>query len=178
MSTPAASAVNGDARDRRVIREALDLIVDLRGQFARGREHQRACGAVLGLEALAVLPEEPRENREQIGRRLARAGFGAADHILALQGVREDGALNGRGLFEPALRERVEQIGIGDQRRKRNRRGVERRRLAAVRRGHDRCGAGPSAPASAGRAATTSWTLRTAGRCFGRQGQNVSGRGR
>ena len=36
------AAVDGDARHRRVIREALNLVVDLRRELARGREDQRA----------------------------------------------------------------------------------------------------------------------------------------
>src|SRR5436190_7328921 len=40
------AAVNGSARHRRVIREALNLVVDLRRELARGREDQRAGDAV------------------------------------------------------------------------------------------------------------------------------------
>ncbi len=72
MSTPARSdallrvhrhaAVDGRARDRRVIREALDLVVDLRRELARRREDERARDVVrLARAAFAVLAKQTRD---------------------------------------------------------------------------------------------------------------------
>ena len=45
------AAVDGDARDRRVIGQALHLIFDLHGQLARRRQHQRARAAAASAAA-------------------------------------------------------------------------------------------------------------------------------
>ena len=51
------AAVDGDARDGRVIREALDLVVDLRRELARRREDQRARRMLRGARRR---PRDPR----------------------------------------------------------------------------------------------------------------------
>ncbi len=117
------AAVDGDARDGRVIREPLHFVVNLRRQFARRRENQRARHAVLRLVAFAVLAQQARENRQQVRRGLARARLGAADDVAAVQRVGQDGTLNGRCLFVSALIERVEQVRILDECGERDGRG-------------------------------------------------------
>jgi hypothetical protein len=127
------AAVDGDARHRRVIGEALDLVVDLGRELARGREDQRARDAARRAVAFAVLAQQARQDRQQIRGGLAGAGLRAADYVAAVERVRQHRALNRRRLFEAALIERVEQVGVGDERAERHRGGIEGRRFARRR---------------------------------------------
>jgi hypothetical protein len=117
-----------------VIREALDFVVDLRGELARGGEDQRARGVVRRARAgLAILADQARQHRQHVGRGLAGAGFGAADHVAPGQRVGQHGALHRRGLDVAALLERVEERRLGDQRSKRQGGWFEGRRRAGRR---------------------------------------------
>ncbi len=128
------AAVDRDARDGRVIREALNLVVNLRGKFARGREDQRANGVV---RIRVARGHQLDQDGEKIRGRLARAGFRAADDASACQGVRQHRALNRRGLHEAALRQCVEYGRLGNERCEGNWCGVKRLRDARRRRGLD-----------------------------------------
>ena len=89
--------VEGDAADQQrdvelVVLAVLDeVLLDLRGEFARRLEDQRARHARAGAALF-----EPRQHRQHEGRRLAGAGLGDAEHILALQGVRNGARLDRR----------------------------------------------------------------------------------
>src|SRR5262245_13746515 len=78
--------------------------------------------------------DEPFENREEIRRRFSGAGLCAADDIATRERVRQHRALHGRRLLETALIEGVEEVLIGDERRKWNGRGIVRGGFARGRR--------------------------------------------
>jgi hypothetical protein len=61
----------------------------VRRQFPRRRQHERARGA-------ARLTDEPVQDRQQKRRRLAAAGHGAGEQVLAGHGQRNRVSLNGR----------------------------------------------------------------------------------
>ena len=98
--------VEGDAADQQrdvelVVLAVFDeVLLDLRGEFARRLEDQRARHAGPGAALF-----EARQHRQHEGGRLAGAGLGDAQNVLALQGVR-----NGAGLD----RRRHGVAGIGD----------------------------------------------------------------
>ena len=105
-----------------MIGEALDVVFDLHAELARRRENQHACEADVGWSCRARL-QQAIENRQQERRCLAGAGIGAADHIVARQRQRDDGALDRRGRFEAAHANAFEKRRIeperveGDRRR-------------------------------------------------------------
>ena len=66
---------DGDARMAGVAAEGVG---DLRGEFARRREHQRARRLRRGAAALG---EQAMDDRRREGRRLAGAGLGEAQHV-------------------------------------------------------------------------------------------------
>jgi hypothetical protein len=111
-----------------VVRETLNLVVDLRGELARRREDQRAGRVVRFLRAgFTVFANQPGEYGQHVRRGLARTCFRAANHVAACERVRQDRALHGRGLFEASLIERVEQRRFGDELFEFQRRRIERR---------------------------------------------------
>jgi hypothetical protein len=101
------AAVDGDARQVGVIREALDVVFDLHAQFARGREDQDACEAGVG-RVLGARFEQTAEDRQHERDRLPRAGVGAADDVLAGDGNRDHRALDRCGHLEAADRDPFE----------------------------------------------------------------------
>ena len=129
------AAEDGDARHRRVIGEALDLVFDLHGELARRREHERACARRLRRR----LVEEALQDRNEERGGLARAGFRARDDVAAAERQRDHAALDRPG-FGPAeianarQQPRVErELVEGDRCR------IERRRLVGE---HGRFGSG------------------------------------
>ena len=88
------AAVDGRARHRRVVREAVDFVFDLDRELARRREHQHAA---LGRRGLRRRGQQPLQRREHEGAGLAAAGFGAGDEIVPGERERDHRALNRRG---------------------------------------------------------------------------------
>ena len=75
-----------------VVLAVLDeVFLDLRGEFARRLEDQRARHAGAGAALF-----EPGDHRQHEGGGLAGAGLGDAEHVLALQGVRDGARLDRR----------------------------------------------------------------------------------
>ena len=133
------TAVDGRQLEVRCEGERLERAAHLGGQLA-GRHHdQRA--RLLGAAARAG---QTGQDRQPEGERLARAGLGAAEHVVAGHGVGDDGGLHGGG------------VGDGDLRR-------GRRRPAAAGRGRRR---------RARRAGWSGWSGRpgTSRRCSKRGG--------
>ena len=91
--------------DRRVDRDVVQTFVNLRGQLARGCEHQRARGA-------AGLRHELMQNREQERVRLPAAGHGARQNVTAFEPRRDRIRLNGGRTGKPQLFEAAMQIGV------------------------------------------------------------------
>ena len=87
------SAEDGNRPDPGVAGEGADLGVDLRGEFACGREHQDA-GTATGLA------HEPVQDGQGEGRRLARAGMSQTQHVVAEQAVGDGPHLDGAGVGE------------------------------------------------------------------------------
>jgi hypothetical protein len=75
------AAVDGDAREVGVIREALDVVFDLHAQLARRREDQDAREAALVRRSRARL-QHAVQDRQHERDRLAGAGVGAADDVV------------------------------------------------------------------------------------------------
>jgi hypothetical protein len=120
------TAVDGGARDRRVIRKPLHLVVDLRRQLARRREHQRARRFVGGARTgLAIFANQTRQDWQHVRGSLAGASLGAADDVAAGERVRQHGALDRRRLHEAAIRERRPKRRLVDEGVERERRGIE-----------------------------------------------------
>ena len=75
----ADAAEDRGGRERRVDGELARVLVDLGGELARGRQHERPRHA-------ALLAHEAVQDRKDEGGRLAAAGHGAGEHVLALEG--------------------------------------------------------------------------------------------
>ena len=71
---------------------AVEVLLDLRGEFARRLEDEGARHARPGAALL-----EQRQHRQDEGGGLAGAGLGDAEHVAALQDVRDRLGLDGRG---------------------------------------------------------------------------------
>ena len=101
--------VEGDAADQErdvepvVLAVFGEVLLHLRGEFARRLQDQRARHPRPGTALF-----EEREHRQHEGRRLARAGLGDAEHVLALQRMRDRARLDRRG-------GRVSRVGNGRQ---------------------------------------------------------------
>ena len=98
------AAVDGDAGQVGVIREALHVVLDLDAQLARRREDQHAREAAL-VGLLRARFQDAVQDRQHEGHGLARAGVGAADDVVPLQRDRNDRALDRRRLLEAADRD-------------------------------------------------------------------------
>ena len=117
MSTPALeraflrlhrhAAVDGDAGQVRVVREALDVVVDL---HASSR-----VGARISARVLPRRPDrgsrlqEAVEDRQHERGRLAGAGVGAANHVRATERNRDHRALNRGRRSKPRCRDALEE---------------------------------------------------------------------
>ena len=82
------AAHDGGALDANARAQRLELLADLVGQLARRRQHERE-------QALRVVQQRLQDGQRERAR-LARAGLGQADDVLALEGDRQRLALNGR----------------------------------------------------------------------------------
>ena len=100
-----AAAVDHRRRDGHVIGESLQLGVDLHGQLARGNHHERLDHVVL-----VALDEQLVEQRQRVGRRLARSGLCAGDQVAAFEDHRNGGLLHGGHLLEIHVVEAVENL--------------------------------------------------------------------
>ena len=147
------AAVDGDARDRGVVGEALHLVLDLHRQLARGRQHQRARAQRHGRR----LGEEALEDRHQERRRLAGAGFGAGDHVAAGQRQRDHAALHRARVGPPEVLDAAQQPRVEVQRVEgqwaRDRTAPARTGASRARRASARARDGGRAAARGGRAA-------------------------
>ncbi len=83
-----------EKRDVELMIDAVfdEAVLDLRGEFARRLEDQRARHAGTGAALL-----QHGEHRQHEGRRLAGAGLGDAKHVAARENVRNGLVLNGGG---------------------------------------------------------------------------------
>ena len=102
MPTPPKTAA---AADRRVDRNVVEVFEDLRGQFAGGRQDERARRA-------PRLVEELVEDRQQEGRGLAAAGGGAGKHVSSGEGRADGIGLNGGRTREPEVLEGAREAGM------------------------------------------------------------------
>jgi hypothetical protein len=73
-----------------VVREAVDFVFDLDRQLARRREHEDVTLRGVRLTGLEVAGQQPLQNRDDEGRRLARARLRARDEIAAGERQRND----------------------------------------------------------------------------------------
>ena len=89
--------------------QVLEMLLDLRGQFARRLQDEEAC-------ASAGPRQEPVEDGEQEGRGLARAGGRAADDVFARHDLGDAPLLDGRGMGEAEILDRPQQGGIEAER--------------------------------------------------------------
>ena len=108
--------------DARVVREPLDIVVDLHGELARRREDEDARARREGAHAprvelgLTVVGEHPLEQRQDERGRLAGAGLGAGDQVAALADDGQHGRLDRRRLGEPAVAHASQQPGVEAER--------------------------------------------------------------
>ena len=101
----ADAAEHGRAGHRRVHRELLEVLVDLRRELPRGREDERARGA-------ARLAHEAVQDRQEERGGLAAAGHRAGEHVAARHRGRDGVALDGRGTGEAHLLDAAEEVGV------------------------------------------------------------------
>ena len=79
LRTGLHAAVDGDARQVRVIREPLKLVLDLHGQLSRRRQNQHPRRANLRVRRPA--PQQAMHDRQQKRQRLAGSGLRAAHQV-------------------------------------------------------------------------------------------------
>ena len=84
------AAEDGHARHGGVVRQPLDLIFDLHGEFSRGSQDERSSGC----RAVRRGMEESLQNRDEERGGLAGTGLGARDHVAAGQRKRDDATLH------------------------------------------------------------------------------------
>ena len=129
------AAEDGDARDGRVIREALHLVFDLHGQLARRREHERSRARRLRTR----LVEEALQDRNEERGGLAGAGLGAGDHVAAAERQRNHAALDRPGFTPAEIADARQQPHVERELVERDRCRIERRWLIGE---HGRFGPG------------------------------------
>ena len=97
------ATVDRDHAPSIVVGQLRDLLLDLRGEFARGHEDQRhgLAGAGLGKSG---------HERQAEGEGLARARRGLADDVATGEGVGEGGLLNREGFGDAALFQTLHQV--------------------------------------------------------------------
>src|SRR5204862_202439 len=91
--------------------EIADVLLDLRGQLARRREHERA-------RRPQGAAEEALQDGKGEGGGLAAARHRARDEVTALQHGRDRLLLDGGGLFEPEVPQGAEKARIEGKDRK------------------------------------------------------------
>ena len=92
--------------------DVFEAVVNLGGEFTRGREYERARSA-------ARPRHEMMQNRQQKRVRFAAAGHGAGEQVAALEGRRNAFALNGRGPGESEVLETLQKARMKLKRCKR-----------------------------------------------------------
>ncbi|VVE50525.1 hypothetical protein PCE31107_04673 [Pandoraea cepalis] len=102
------AAEHGHGRERQVLAVLRDAFLDLGGQLARGRQHERAHGALAVGRRRARTRGEHLQDRQREACRLAGPGLGTGEEIAALQDGRNRLQLNGS-------RVRVAKVGHGTQ---------------------------------------------------------------
>ena len=85
--------------------ESLHLILDLHGELARGRQHERPRPRRLR----RGLVEETLEDGDQERRRLTGSGFRARDHVAARERHRNHAALDGPCLCPSEIADSAQQ---------------------------------------------------------------------
>ena len=159
------AAVDGHAADAGVIAEALHVVVDLDGQLAGRRQHQHPRAGRLGWRAGGVgggrRGQQPIDQRQHEGGRLAGAGFGAGDDVAAGADQRQHRRLDRRGVGEAAVADAGDQLLVEAERLEGERLGVGDGELAGRfdrrrgnRRGSGRFRGAGRAGTAAGRTAT------------------------
>ena len=119
------AAVDGGARDGRVIREAVDLVFDLHGELARRREHQHAALGRRSRPAVdcGVGPRIALSSRCSIGTTNAQVlPVPVSAHAMrsrAGERERNDRALNRPRFLEPEIADAFEQARVEAERRER-----------------------------------------------------------
>ncbi len=99
------AAENCRPGDGRVHTDVGQIFKNLRGQFARRRQHERPCGT-------ARLAHQPIENRQQKRDGLAAAGHGAREQVAPVEPWRNSVDLNGCGLSEPEVLHALQEIRV------------------------------------------------------------------
>ncbi len=105
LRTHADPAVDRGAGDRRVHGQIAKMLVDLRGQLARGREDERARGA-------ALLADQSMEDRQHERCGLSTARHRRCQNILPCQRRRDGIGLNRRGSCETQFFDPAHEIGV------------------------------------------------------------------
>jgi hypothetical protein len=135
LGVGANPAVDGHAGQRGVVREALEIVLDLDGEFAGGCEHQDPRSldgrrAFFHAVARRLAPlEQSLQDRQQEGQRLAGARLRARDYVPSGENEGEHRALHGRRPLERAVGDTLEEARVERQRRERDRRRVVRGRV-------------------------------------------------
>ena len=113
------AAVDGHAADAGVVAEALDVVVDLDRQLAGRRQHQHAGAGRLGRRPGGVgggrRGQQPIDQRQHEGGRLAGAGLGAGDDVAAAADQRQHRRLDRRGVREAAVADAGDQVRRGSR---------------------------------------------------------------
>ena len=99
------AAVDGRSRHRRVHREGVEVVENLRRQLTRRGEHQRPGRS-------ARPGHQPVDQRQQEGRRLAAAGLRTGDEIPSLERRRNRLRLDRRRAGESEVLDRTEKSRI------------------------------------------------------------------
>ena len=105
LRTHADAAEDRRAGDRRVHGEVLQVLVDLRRQLARRREHERARDAARAVDQLV-------QDREEERRGLAAAGHRAGEDVAPFEGGRDGGFLDRGGAGEAEFLHALEEAGV------------------------------------------------------------------
>lgn len=100
-----ATAVYDRGRHGQVVRKSLELLVDLLRQFARRHDDHRFYHIVF-----VPFDQQPVEQRQRIGRRLAGSGLGATDDVAALQDHRDGVFLDRSHLLKIHIVKSVEDL--------------------------------------------------------------------
>ena len=105
LRTHADAAEHRSARQRRVHRKLLQVLLDLRGQLAGGGQHEGARGA-------ARLSHQPVQDWQQERGGLAASRHRTGEEVPALERRRDGLLLNGRRAREAQFLGATEQIGV------------------------------------------------------------------
>ena len=136
------TAVNRGARDRRVVREAVDFVFDLNRELTRGREHHHAaldCAGksrcVSGGADLEIVGQQSLDGRNDERGGLARAGLGARNQVVSFERERNHRALDRTRFAEAEVANAFKEPGIEAERCESDRRRVADGRFESRRGG-------------------------------------------